>query len=78
MVEFKRKQGENFETFLRRFNKTLQRSRKLRLVRSQRFFAQDKNKNKQKEYALVSKKMRENKEYLKKIGKLKDEPKRRW
>jgi len=78
MVEFKRKQGENFETFLRRFNKTLQRSRKLRLVRSQRFFVQDKNSNKQKEYALVSKKMRENKEYLKKIGKLKDEPKRRW
>ena len=78
MVEFKRKQGENFETFLRRFNKTLQRSRKLRLVRSQRFFAQDKNRNKQKEYALVSKKMRENKEYLKKIGKLKDEPKKRW
>jgi len=78
MVEFKRKQGENFETFLRRFNKTLQRSRKLRLVRSQRFFAQDRNKNEQKEYALVSKKLRENKEYLKKTGKLKDEPKRRW
>lgn len=78
MVEFKRKKGESFEGFLRRFNKTLIRSRKLQEVRSRNFLRPKKNKNKQKEYALVSRKMREKKDYLRKIGKLKDEPKSRW
>lgn len=78
MVEFKRKKGESFESFLRRFNKTLIRSRKLKEVRDRKFRQKDRNKNKQKEYALISKDLREKKEYLKKIGKLKDEPGRRW
>lgn len=78
MVEFKRKKGESFEGFLRRFNKTLIRSRKLNEVRNRRFLQQKKNKNEQKSYALVSKKMREKRDYLRKIGKLKDEPRSRW
>ena len=78
MVEFKRKKSESFESFLRRFNKTLIRSRKLKEVRGRKFMQKKRNKNKQKEYALVSKDLREKKEYLKKIGKLKDEPGRRW
>jgi ribosomal protein S21 len=78
MVEFKRKKSESFESFLRRFNKTLIRSRKLKEVRGRKYIQKKRNKNKQKEYALVSKDLREKKEYLKKIGKLKDEPGRRW
>jgi ribosomal protein S21 len=78
MVEFKRKKGESFESFLRRFNKTLIRSRKLNEVRSRKYVQKKRNKNKQKNYALISKELREKKEYLKKIGKLKDEPGRRW
>ena len=78
MTEFKRKKGESFEGFLRRFNKTLIRSRKLSEVRSRQYRQQKNNKNKQKEYALVSKERREKRNYLLKIGKLKDEPRRRW
>jgi ribosomal protein S21 len=78
MVEFKRKKGENFESFLRRFNKTLIKSRKLKEVRARKFRSKKKNKHHQKEYALVSKKLREKKAYLIKIGKLKEDVKKRW
>jgi ribosomal protein S21 len=78
VAEFKRKKGESFESFLRRFNKSLLSSRKLNEVRKRKYLVPKKNKNKQKEYALVSMKMREKKEYLKKIGKLKEETKNRW
>jgi len=78
VVEQRRKKGESFESFLRRFNKSLLSSRRLNEIRHKRYFVAKKNKTKQKEYALVSMKMRENKEYLKKIGKLKEEPRRRW
>lgn len=79
VVEFKRKKGESFENFLRRFNKRLQQSGKLFEVRQRKFRQKPKNKNKQKEYALASLKMRSEKEYLRKIGKLKEEDtRRRW
>ncbi len=78
MVEFKRKKGESFEGFLRRFNKTLIRSQKLKLVRSKKYLAPKKNKAAKKEQALVGMKIREKNDYLRKIGKLKDEPKGRW
>ena len=77
-MEFKRKKGESFENFLRRFNKRLIQSGKLYEVRQRKFLTQKKNKQQQKEYALVSKKLRKKKEYLRKIGKLKEEPRRRW
>ncbi len=78
MVEFKRKEGESFENFLRRFNKYLQLSKRLQEARERMFNYPKRTKRKQKEYALVSKKLREKKEYLKKIGKLKDEQIRKW
>ena len=78
MVEFKRKKGENFESFLRRFNKTLIKSRKLNEVRKRKYLTPKKNKSQQKEYALVSQKLREKKDFLRKTGKLKEEPRRRW
>jgi len=62
MVEFKRKKGESFESFLRRFNKALIQSRKLKEVRGRQYQKKAKNKNQQKKYALVSKQMREKKE----------------
>ena len=77
MVELKRKKGENFETFLRRFNKSLIKSQKLNEARARIYLNPKRNKRKQKEYALTSKKLKEEKEYLKKIGKLKEDF-RRW
>ncbi len=77
-MEFKRKKGEGFESFVRRFNKSLQQSRKLFTVRQNKYVQPNRNKNKQKEYALASLKIRAKKEYLRKIGKLKEETKKRW
>ena len=78
MVEFKRKKGEGFESFLRRFNKTLIKSRKLKQARGAQYLTPKKNKSQQKKYALVSMKIREKNEYLKKIGKIKEEPNKKW
>lgn len=78
MVEFKRKKGESFESFLRRFNKKLQQSGKLYQARQAQYLRPEKSRGQQKKSALVGKKLREKREYLKKIGKLKEEPARRW
>ena len=78
MTEFKRKKGESFESFLRRFNKRLQQSKKLLQARKNQYLQPKINKNKQKLRALVGRKISEEREYLRKIGKLKEEPKKRW
>jgi ribosomal protein S21 len=78
MVDFKRKKGESFESFLRRFNKTLIKSGKLMEVRSRKFRPEKMNRNKIKKRALISKEYREKREYLRKTGKLKEETKGRW
>jgi len=73
VVEFKRKKGENFESFLRRFKRALIRSRKLNEVRQRKYLQPKNNKARQKEQALNSIRVRQKKEYLRKIGKLKDD-----
>lgn len=77
MVEFKRKKGESFETFLRRFNKTLQGSKKLVEFRKRQHVVPVRNKNKQKARALIGLKLRSKNDYLRKIGKL-EETKKKW
>ena len=77
-MEFKRKKNESFEAFLRRFNRTIIRSRKLFEIRQNKYLQPKMNKSKQKDYALTSMKLREKKEYLKKIGRIKEETKGRW
>lgn len=78
MVESRRKKGENFEVFLRKFNKRLQQSGKLYEVRQRKFLSSKPNKSAQKQRALVGRKLRSEKEYLRKTGKLVEEPRRRW
>jgi ribosomal protein S21 len=71
--ELKRKKGETFESFLRRFNKKLQQSGKLIQSRKIRFHEKSKNKNKIRQEALRRIDITAKREYLKKIGKLEDE-----
>jgi ribosomal protein S21 len=78
MVQFKRKKGESFEAFLRRFNKRLQQSGKLMEARQGRYVRKDKNANQKKKSALVSLQLRKKKEYLRKIGKLEESGKKKW
>lgn len=78
MVDSKRKKDESFESFLRRFNKRLQQSGNLYRARKIKHRTPTKSRNLQKKSALISKKIRAKKEYLRKIGKLKEETRGRW
>jgi len=69
MVESKRKRGESFEVFLRKFNKRLLLSGKLNEVRKRQHHTKKLNKTAQKARALTGKKIKSDIEYLKKIGK---------
>ncbi len=73
MAEFKRKKGESFESFLRRFNKGLKNSKRLNLARGKMSFNSKKSKREQKQYALRSLELRGKREYLRKTGKLVEE-----
>ena len=75
MVEFKRKKGESFESFLRRYNKALIQSGRLFEARKRQRRQKKKTKRKQKANALYGMKLQEKREYLKKTGKLKDDVK---
>lgn len=76
-MEVRRKRGETFESFLRRFNKRLLQSGKLFQARKIRFYKPGKSKRELRESALRRVSMSEEREYLKKIGKLPDEQKER-
>jgi len=77
MVYAKRKKGETFEAFLRRFNKKLLHSGLLLQAKKIRYFKSFKSRNVMRTSALVRKKTREEREYMKKIGLLKEEPVRK-
>jgi len=72
MADFKRKPGESFEGFLRKFKKGLKNSKRLEKARSKQHLVPKKSKRQQKNYALNSISMRQEKEYLRKIGKLEE------
>jgi ribosomal protein S21 len=73
MTEVKRRKSETFESLLRRFNKRMIQSGKILQAKKIRFLEKQPNKNLSKKLALRRKDIREQKEYLKKIGKLIEE-----
>ena len=79
MVETKRKKGETFDSFLRRFQRRFQESGKQLEVKKRRFSRRDQSKNKRRASALRRVEMREHFAYLAKTGQLKEEvrPQRR-
>ena len=78
MVDVKRKKGESFEAMYRRFSKRMQQSGKIYEAKDRQFIKPKKNKTAKKTSALVSLKLRSKKEWLRKTGKLEEEPRRRW
>ncbi len=76
-IEVKRKKGETFESFVRRFNRRLMQSGTFLQFKKNIYFKKDANKNKQKSETLSRKVYREKKEYLKKIGRLPEEPQKK-
>ncbi|MBM5789888.1 30S ribosomal protein S21 [Candidatus Parcubacteria bacterium] len=76
VVDVKRKKGESFESFLRRFGRRLQQSGNQLEARKIRFYKEKPNKNKMRESALRRKLMGEKREYLLRIGQVVDEPRK--
>lgn len=70
MVEVKKKDNESFENLLRRFNRKVQQSGILVRARKIRFFTPPKSRNLMKVAARRRQQVREQKEELKKLGKL--------
>lgn len=73
MVELKRKKGETFESFFRRFTRQLQRSGRLFQARKVRFYERPKSRTRLREDAQTRSEIRSKREYLRKIGKLPEE-----
>ena len=76
MADVKRKKGESFESLLRRFSRRLQQSGKALEARKIRFYKNKPNKNKLRASALRRMEIREKREYLMRIGQLKEEPRK--
>jgi len=70
MADFKRKPGESFESFLRKFKRGLKNSKRLEKARSKQHLEQKVTKRLQKKKALTGLALRKKNEYLRKIGKL--------
>lgn len=70
LVEVKKKDGESFESLLRRFNRKIQQSGVLVRARKIRFYAPAKSRNLQRESALRRAAAKEKREELKRMGKL--------
>lgn len=70
MVEVKRKEGESFESLLRRFNRKIQQSGVLVRARKIQFYEPKKSRNLVRESARRRSELRLEREELKKLGKL--------
>lgn len=70
MADFKRKPGESFEGFLRKFKKGLRNSKRLEKARSKQHLEQKPNKRLYKKRALSGLALSKKNELLRKTGKL--------
>lgn len=70
MADFKRKPGESFESFLRKFKKGLKNSKRLDKARSKKHLEPRKTKRLYKKMALSGLALQKKNEFLRKIGKL--------
>ncbi len=77
MPEIKRKPGETFEAFFRRYVRTIQRSGKIIQAKKIKYLIKPKSRNERRKEALMREQKKKELEYLKKIGKLEEDYYRR-
>lgn len=70
MIEVSKREGESAESLVRRFTKQVQQSRILIRAKRKRFYEPPKNKRAIRESAARRAKIKDEKAYLRKIGKL--------
>ena len=73
MIDIKRKKGESFEAFMRRFKKRIMQSGLVLQYKKVRFHRKDENKQHRQKSALYRLSAAKDREYLKKIGRLQEE-----
>lgn len=73
MSEIRRKKGESFEAFLRRFQNKMKQSGKILQAKKIRFYQRPASKNRRRQSALERNRRTLLRDYLKKIGKLKED-----
>lgn len=78
MVEIRRKKGESFDSMYRRFIKRMQQSKKVLEAKERRYRKPKKSDMAKRTSALVGLQLRKKREYQRRIGKLEEEPRRRW
>jgi len=76
-IEVKRKKGETFESFLRRFNKRLIQSKVILEFKDRAHEKKTVSRNKQNLLAIERKKYREKIEYMKKTGRFVEDKKKK-
>jgi len=74
-IEVKKQQGETTRGLLRRFSRRIQQSGVLVRVRKERFYEKDKTKKERRDGAVYRVKVGKEKEKLRKMGLLEEEPK---
>ncbi|MFA5644291.1 MAG: 30S ribosomal protein S21 [Patescibacteria group bacterium] len=72
MADLKRKKGESFEAFLRRFKNSLKNNKRLESFKKKRTYAKKKTSIQNKKSALARLELGKKFEYLRKTGKLKE------
>ena len=72
MADLKRKKGESFESFLRRFRSGLKNNKRLETFRDKRSFSKKKNKTQLKKSALAKIELGKKYEILRKTGKIEE------
>lgn len=77
MAEVKRKKGETFDSFFRRFQRRIQASGKVLQAKKIRFNKRDENPNKRRASALRREEKRSEYAYLMKTGQIKNDPKKK-
>ncbi len=77
MAEIKRRKTESFESFMRRVKKRWQQSGKILQVKKIQFYTGSKSKSVRKKSALHRLAVAQKMNYLKKIGRLPEDPRRR-
>jgi len=70
LPELKRKKGESFESFIRRFNRRLIQSKMIPEVKSRAYNHREESRNRIKKNTLARKEYKERMEFLKKTGRL--------
>lgn len=73
MSEVKRKKGESFDAFMRRLKKRWQQSGRILQAKKVQFYTKPKSKNVQRKQTVAWKRNLSKLEYLRKIGRLRDE-----